>query len=220
MLPEIFRFILDNAGAIQLEPTDDYPRLPKLQEASVTAKLEIHLRFWKKGWKPTLEEAREAAAEIAKREKLSATDSDLNDGAMIFVFERAMQDQNLTLGESLAPTVFEQMKGEIRHTIVRKQWLQLLLKHGRAADADGWAASYLRHIRSSEPPDGASQKKLEFWGAVLQDNREVLPNAVAYFEANYPQVDLSRPVPRTIIYNTRRVPGTGPLSNQATGSDT
>jgi len=217
--PRLFRFILENAARIQLERTDDYPRFPKRSELSVAAKLQTRLMFWKKGWRPTLEEAGEAAVEIAKRENIPATVSDAEKGAMFYVFELAMRDENFTLCDSLAPTVFERMKGEIGHTLARKQWVQLLLKHGRAADADMWALSYLQHIRSAAPPDDAGQKRLEFWAAVLQENRDALPNSFAYFEATYPQVDLSNPVRRTIIYNTKRVPGTGPLANATTDNE-
>ena len=133
---------------------------------------------------------------------------------MFFVFGRAMRDENIPLCESLAPAAFEAMKRETLHSVERRNWVQLLLKHSRAPEADAWALSYLQYIRSSELPDGPSQNNLEFWGAVLQDNRDALPNSIAYFEANYPQVDLSKPVRRTIIYNTKRVPGTGPLANQ------
>jgi hypothetical protein len=211
MFPAMLEFIVANAGSIQLERTDDYPRVPKRRELSKPARLENALNFWK-GSKRTLDEARVAAVEIAKEKNLETTDADLNDAALFFVFGRAIRDEDFALSESLAAEAFERMKGEPTHTVRRRGWVQLLLKHGRPEMADAWALSYLQHIQSSEPPDGPSQKNLEFWGAVLQDNRESLPNAVALFERTFPQVDLSKPVPQTLIFNTKRVPGTGPLS--------
>jgi hypothetical protein len=150
---------------------------------------------------------------------MDATDADLEDAALFFVFKRAVRDEDIALGESLALRAFERMSGESMHTVSRRNWVQLLLKHGRPDAADAWALSYLEHIKTSEPPDGPSQKNLEFWGAVLQDNRQALPRAAAFFEQNYPQVDLSEPVPRTVIYNTRRVPGTGPLQKSNGDAD-
>jgi hypothetical protein len=215
----MLEFIVANAGSLQLERTDDYPRVPKRRELSKAARLQPYLLFWKKGWRPTLEEAREAAAEIANREKWEVAEADLDDGALFFVFGRAIHLDDLELSEALAPRAFERMRGEPGHTVSRRQWVQLLLKHGRAETADEWALSFLQHIQSSEPQDGPSQKNLEFWGVVLQENRESLPKAVALFEEAFPQVDLSKPVPQTLIFDTKRVPGTGPLSNQKSGRE-
>jgi hypothetical protein len=214
MFPAMLEFIVANAGSIQLERTDDYPRRPKRKDfqLSTAAKLETRLHFWRKGWRPTLDEARETASEIAKQENLGATDADIEKAALLFVFGRAMHFEDLALCERLAISVFERMNGEPMHTVSRRNWVELLLKHGRAVDADAWALSYLQHIQTSEPPDGPSQKNLEFWGVVLQENRESLPKAVAFFEEIFPQVDLTKPVPQTLIFDTKRVPGTGPLS--------
>jgi hypothetical protein len=210
VVDHLLEFIVEHQDRIQLIRTDDYPRFPAKKELSNASKLEVHLRFWKKGWTPSLEEARQTAAEIARNVHIPATDVEIEGAAVLYVFSRAIRSGDLALGESLAPRAFELRNEDPTHVIVYRDWVQLLLKSECPDSADAAELAYLEYINGWDQADPRTKKCLTFLGPLLRDNREDLPKSVAFFIANFPTVDLDNLPPPLQFFKGGRVPGTGP----------
>jgi hypothetical protein len=172
-----------------VEVTDSH--LPAARELSTASKLRVRIGFWKKNWKPTLEEARHAAAEIARRDDLPSTEADIEDAANLYVFTHAIRDCDLAVCEPLAQHAFETMRDDPTHTLVHRDWVQLLLHSHRPEAADAAALAYLETIQQWDQAVARTQSALTLWARLLQANPTTLPKSAAYFTATFPKVDLN-----------------------------
>ena len=205
-----FKFIEDNQSQIQLVKTEDYPRFPVLRKLSASSKLNISLSFWKKGWNPTLEEAREAAREIVKRDAMSASEKDIEGAAVLYVLGRSVRSGDVETGTLLAPRAFEMMHDEPSYIIVHSDWIKLLVQSGQSDLADAMSLSYLEYLTKLDQSEIRTKNSILFLAPVMQENREALPRSVEFFTANFPMVDLDKPLPRSQVVIGRTAPGTGP----------
>jgi hypothetical protein len=123
-----FQFIQDHADRIQLERTDDYPRLPKPKEQSNASKLCIHLMFHKRGWNPGLAEAHEVAKRLAREKGIPASDSDIEGAAALHVLKRATKAGDIETGMSVVDRVFELMLDDPWGDVILHNWVELLVK--------------------------------------------------------------------------------------------
>lgn len=167
----------------QVEFTD--PHLPAARELSAASKLRVRIGFWKKNWKPTLEEAIHAAAEIAGRDGMNATQADIEDAANLYVFTRAIRDCDLAACEPLAQHAFKAMRDDPTHTLVHRDWVQLLLQSKRPEAADRAALAYLEYIKQWDQADARTHNALALWSRLLQANREALPKSAAYYSTSF-----------------------------------
>ncbi|HEV2619812.1 MAG TPA: hypothetical protein VGU23_07725 [Acidobacteriaceae bacterium] len=164
--------------------------LPNAPELCTASKLRVRIGFWKKNWKPTLEQAREAAAGIARRDNLAATQEDIDDAANLYIFTRGIRDCDLALCEPLAQHAFETMRDDPTHTLVHRDWVQLLVHSHRAEDADAAALAYLEYMSGWNGADVRTQNALGLWARLLRASRAALPKSVAFFSANFSPADL------------------------------
>jgi hypothetical protein len=167
-----------------VESTD--PHLPVARELSIASKLRVRIGFWKKNWKPTLDEALHAAAEIARRDDLHATAADIEDAANLYVFTRAIRDCDLAVCEPLAHHAFQTMRDDPTHTLVHRDWVQLLLHSKRPEAADTTALAYLEYIKQWPQTEARTPTALALWSRLLQANRAALPRSAAFFTASEP----------------------------------
>jgi hypothetical protein len=174
-----------------VEPTD--PHLPAARELSTASKLRVRIGFWKKNWKPTLDEARHAAAEIARRDDLHATEADIEDAANLYIFTRAIRDCDLAVSEPLAHHAFQTMRDDPTHTLVHRDWVQLLLQSHRPDSADTAALAYLEYIQQWDQADPRTHNALALWARLLQTNPTTLPKSIAYFAATFPDLNPDKP---------------------------
>jgi hypothetical protein len=168
----------------QVEFTD--PHLPIARELSTASKLRVRIGFWKKNWNPTLEEARHAAAEIARRDNLPATKADIEDAANLYVFTRAIRDCDLAVCEPLAQHAFDTMRDDPTHTLAHRDWVQLLLHSHRPESADTAALAYLQYIKQWPQAEARTHNALALWSRLLQTNRTALPKSTAFFATSCP----------------------------------
>lgn len=210
-IPEqLFSFIEEHQNRIVLSRTDDYPRHPIPQKLSNVSRLYIGLVTWKKDWNPGLEEARQVAEQLARKEGLPATEAEIEGAAVLHVLERSTHAGDLGNAEYLAVRAFELMRDEPMHTVVHRSLVHRLIQTGRVNLADAMTLKYLEYLKACDLSDLRTQNGLLFWVPLLQKKREILPLSVEFFTANFPQVNLNKPLPAQQIVKGRRAPGTGP----------
>ncbi|HEV2646106.1 MAG TPA: hypothetical protein VGU46_07055 [Acidobacteriaceae bacterium] len=170
-----------------------HSHLPVSRELSTASKLRLRIGSWKKNLKPTLDEARHAAADLARREQLNATEADIEDAATFSVFSQGVRDGDLAMCEPLAQHSFQTMRDDPTHILVHRDWVQLLLHSHRFESADSAALSYLEYIHQWDQTASHTQSALTLWGRLLQANLPAMPKSAAYSTANFAQVHLGPP---------------------------
>jgi hypothetical protein len=203
-----FQFIQDHADRIQLERTDDYPRLPRPQQQSNASKLGIHLMFHKRGWNPDLAEAREVAKSLAREKEIPASDSDIEGAAALHVLKRAARAGDIEAGMSVVDRVFELMLDEPLGGVIVHNWIELLVKSERTDLADTTCLAYLKYLKPLDQGTLRTQNKILFWAKLLQAERRALPRAVGFFTSTFLGIDLDMPLPREQHLQPRAVPFT------------
>jgi hypothetical protein len=210
------QFIVDNAGRIQVEATEDYSRLTPRKELSNASKLlnslrAIHLARYhvrKEKWEPTLEGAIQAARDRAKERDIPATDSEIEAAATMFVFDRAVRAEDVEAGRIFASRAFELMRDDPAFIIVQRDWIKLLLQQQRAGLADETSLAYLDYLRSMDQLTKRTQNSILFWAALLQAETERLPRSVEFFTRTFPALNLNEPLPRSVMLKPNPVPFT------------
>jgi hypothetical protein len=163
------------------------PHLPSAPELSTASKLRVRIGFWKKNWKPTLDEARHAAAEIARRDNLHASEADIEDAANLYIFTRAIRDCDLAVCEPLAQHAFETMRDDPTHILVHRDWVQLLLHSHQPDAADTAALAYLEWIKQWDQTDARTRTALALWSRLIGPSRTALPKSIRFFAAYFPK---------------------------------
>ena len=203
-----FQFIQDHADRIQLERTDDYPRLPKPEEQSNASKLGIHLMFHKRGWNPDLAEAREVAGRLAQEKGIPASDSEIEGAAALHVLGRATRAGDIETGMSVVNRAFELMQDDPLGGVILHNWVELLVKSGKTDLADTSCLAYLKYLKSLDQLTLRTQNKILFWAKLLQAEHKALPRAVGFFTTTFLGIDLDMPLPREQHLQPRAVPFT------------
>lgn len=199
----LFKFIVEHRDRIQLIKTTDYPELPVVRKLSNASRLHIHL-FLKKGWNPSLEEALRVAEELARKNDIPATGTDLEGAAVLYVFGRSIRNVDLAACQSLAPRALELMGDDTTHGILRRDWVKLLLQAGQPESADIATLSYLEYLKGWDQSALRTRNTLIFWGPLLQANRESMPKSVEFFTASFPEMDLDKPFPAAQIFQGKQ----------------
>jgi len=213
--PALLQFIEQNQDQIQLVKTDDYPRLPKLREISNASKLRSRLSLHavrNNQWDPPLEEAREKAKELAHSGKppIPCNEADAEAAAVLVLFDRAVKKGDLEKGREFAPRAFELMSDDPTHILSQRNWTQLLIDSFLPIEADQTSLSYLKHLRSFDPSSARTKNYTNYWVELIQNNKDALPQSIAYLVSNFPEIDLDKPIPTRVIVIGRTAPGTGP----------
>jgi hypothetical protein len=61
--------------------------------------------------------------------------------------------------------------------------------------ADASTLAYLEYLAASDQSTLATQNRVLFWAALLQNQRAALPKSVEFFVANFPDENLDGPLP-------------------------
>jgi hypothetical protein len=198
--PHLLDFVLAERARIQAPRTEDYPHFPKRKELSNASKLHNALTFWKPGWSPTLNEARDAANAIARERSIAATDTDVRGAAALYYLACITKSADLDGSEGLAQEAFSLMRNEPSHIVVYRKWIEAILAQGRTATADEHSVAYLEFLKNGGRGNESLQHSIVFWARLVQGHRWELPRSVAFFKKSFPHVDLDNlPVERLIL---------------------
>lgn len=198
--PHLLDFVLAERARIQAPRTDDYPHFPKRKELSRASELHIALKFWKRGWNPSLNEVVGAANAIATERSIPATGTDVRGAAVLYYLARICKSGDLDGSEGLAQEAFALMRDEPLHIVVYRKWIEAVLARGKTATADEHAVAYLEFLKMGGRGNESVQNFIVFWARLVQGHRSELPLSVAFFEKHFPQVDLGNlPAERVIL---------------------
>ena len=191
---KLFPFIEAHQSQIQLVRGTQPPIKPVRHKRSNAAKLSTYLSFKKTD--PSLENLRLVAREVAKERDIPATDQDIEAAAVMNVFERSLTSGDMEAAERSAIPALEMMREDTWHSVLHKKWVKKLIEAGRFELADTTTFVYLEFLKSSDQSMVSTQNRILFWAAPLQEHRAALPRSVEFFVANFPNVDLAKPLPR------------------------
>ena len=199
---KLFAFITANRDRIRVERTSDFPKFVRRKELSSAAKLRTSLTFWKKGWDPSVEEAKAVARKIAQVRSIAATDTDFEAAAVLFCFGRAIHLGDENRATQLSLTAFNLTRNEPLHQVEYKKWVELLLAKNLDREADSATLDYLVFLKSGGREDiseiGQSNSVL-YWARLLKENRARLPRSVEFFESNFSEVVLDEVKPDRVF---------------------
>ena len=197
---QLLQFLVAASSKIQAPRTEDYPRFPKPKKPSNASSLYHALAFWKKGWNPTLDEARQAAEEIAKERSIPATDAEIRGATALFYLDRIIKTGELDGSEGVAQEAFTLMRNAPVHIVVYRKWVEAALAQGKANVADLHSVEYLGFLKQGGRDAESLQNEIIFWARLVHEHRRELPGSVAFFEEHFPHMDLANlPAERLIL---------------------
>lgn len=180
VMQHLLDFVLAERSRIQAPGTEDYPQFPKRKELSNASKLHNALTFWKRGWSPTLNEARDAANAIARERSIPATDADIRGAAVLYYLACITRSGDLDGSEGLAQEAFSLMRDEPLHIVVYRKWIEAVLAQGKTATADEHSVAYLEFLKKGGRGNESEQNSIVFWARLVERHRSELPGSVAF----------------------------------------
>ncbi|HEY4354449.1 MAG TPA: DUF4375 domain-containing protein [Acidobacteriaceae bacterium] len=204
-ISQLRQFVVKEQAKIQAPRTENYPRFPKRerQDPSNAEKLYHALMYWKKGWKPSLDEVKDAANTIARERSIPANETDIRGAAVLYYLARLTLSGSVNGSEELAREAFARMRDELPHIVIYRKWIEALLTQGKTATADDHATTYLRFLKEggrAKQSERSRKHSIVFWARLLHGHRAELPGSVAFFQESFPHVDLDKlPAERMIL---------------------
>lgn len=198
---QLTAFVVSEQARIQAPRTDDYPRRAATPQQSPGDALFQNL-FLKSvlsrgKWKPGIDEALQAARELAREKQLAVTERDIEAAATLLAFQSALDRKDLPSAGTLAPRALEFMGENGLHTVAHQKWVRELLVAGRKQDADQGLLAYLESL-VGVPADRAANRIL-YAARLLSEHRDEMPQSTQFFAQRFPGVDLDKlPAPRVV----------------------
>jgi hypothetical protein len=208
----LFAFIVTNRQQIQVERTSDYPQLLRRKKLSKASEIRNSLSFWKRGWDPSVDEAKAVAMKIAQVRSITATEADFEAASVLFCFSRAIHFQDEKRATELSLRAFKLTRDDPMHQLEYKNWIELLLTKNLDPEADSAILDYLLFLKSGGRKDISEigqRNSIIYWARLLNEYRTRVPRSVEFFESNFPEVKLEDVQPSRIIFGK---PPTGKLS--------
>jgi hypothetical protein len=143
----------------------------------------------------SLDSARQLARELAQKQSMAATDSDLEGAAVLYAFSRAVPSGDLVASGLLAPRAFELMRGDTTHCVLHRDWVLQLIGASKLDLADTSTRAYLEYLGGCDQSTLSTQNRILFWTAVLKQHAAALSESVEFLGARFPEIDLDKPLP-------------------------
>jgi len=190
--PKLFDFVQAHQDQIQLIKASLPPRQPlkKLGNASM---LHIHLSLTKSA-DLNLEGLRLLARELARKNSIAATDTEVEGAVVLHAFRRSLRSGDLAACEPLAPLAFELMRDDALHCGSHRDWVEQLIGASKQDLADAAALAYLEYLEGCDQSTLLTQNRILYWAVLLKKQRAALPKSVRFFIASFPHDDLDKPL--------------------------
>jgi uncharacterized protein DUF4375 len=200
--PQLFAYIETHQDRIRLVPASLPPRPPK-PKLSNASKLFIGLGLAKKTGL-SLDGVRQLASELAQKDSMAATDSDLEGAAVLYAFSCAVRSGDLAASELLASQAFELMREDTMHCVLHRDWVLQLIGASKLELAETWTSTYLEYLGGCGQWTISTQNRVLFWAAVLKQHTAALPKSVEFLRAHFPEIDLDKPLPARLFVARER----------------
>jgi hypothetical protein len=200
----LFGFVEANQDQIQPVKSLVPPMRREPSAFPNATKLYARLRCAKNA-EQSLEGARRLARDLAQKGEIPATETELEGAAAMYALHCALKAGDLAAAEPHARRAFELARemGGI-HCNLHRDWVNLLIGASRAAQADAETLKYLEYLKGCDRSKRSTQNGIRFWAAPLQEHPAALSNSVKFFTANFPEVDLAKPLTRLPIIKRKR----------------
>lgn len=190
----LFSFVEAHQNQIQLASALVAPRRLDPPEFPNVTSLYAHL-LCSKSSDHSLEGTRRLARDLATEQSIPATEGELERAALLYSLRQSLKAGDLALCEPLARRAFELVRVETTQCVLHRQWVNQLIAASQDALANAFTLEYLEYLKDSDQSTRSIQNRVKFWAAPLQEHPASLPNSVKFFTANFPEVDLAKPLP-------------------------
>ena len=144
----------------------------------------------------TLEGALRLTRVIAQKKGIEASETEIEGAAAGYALECSLKAGDLAACEEAARRSFELVREDSMQSVWYRKWVYQLIAASRNEEADAVTLEYLEYLSGCDRSKRSIQNRIKFWAAPLQEHRAVLPNLVKFFVANFPEVDLDKPLPK------------------------
>jgi hypothetical protein len=143
----------------------------------------------------SLEGARRLARDLAIEQSMPATEGELERAALLYSLGQYLKAGDLTVCEPLGRRAFELAREDTTQCVLHRKWVNQLIAAKQDGLADASTFAYLEYLKGSDQSTRSTQNRVKFWAAPLQEHPAALPNSFKFFTANFPDVDLAKPLP-------------------------
>jgi hypothetical protein len=189
--PNLFSFVEAHQDKIQLAGASPAPRqrrsstflnISKLYAALLRSQQADH----------TLDAARCVAEDLAHKQAIPATASELDGAAVLYSLDQALKAGNLDACEPLALLAFDLVREHTMQCVLHKDWIHQLIASSQGDLADAATLTYLEFLKQSDPAVRATQNRIKLWVPTLQEHAGALPSSVNFFNAHFLEMGLDR----------------------------
>jgi hypothetical protein len=189
--PRLLTFVESRQQEFALQKMSVPPRPPQRGNRNLIT-LGVGLDFASKTDR-TFEAVRKLATEIAIREEIEPTDSELDGAAYLFLFKSFLKTGELDYCESFAGPAFDLTREDTSHCIYQRQWVEKLIERSNFTRADEVTLQYLEYLRGEDTSIDYFKNRITFWADPLRKHGSELPRSSEFFRSNFPEVSLTDP---------------------------
>ena len=150
----------------------------------------------------TFEAVRKLAAEIASKEGIEPTASELDGAAYQFLLKSFLRAGDLERCETVAGPAFDLAREDTSHCILQKDWVEKMIEASNFTRADEVTLQYLEYLAADDTSIDFIRNRVKFWARPLGKHGANLPRSLEFFRTNFPDFSLSEP-PLTIFRSPR-----------------
>jgi hypothetical protein len=140
----------------------------------------------------TLEWTRSVAEDLARKQAIPATASELDGAAVLYSLDQALKAGDLDACEKLALLAFDLVREHTMQGVLHKDWIQQLIASSQEELADAATLAYLEFLKNSDPTVRATHNRIKLWATTLQEHAGALPNSVKFYNENFTGLGLDR----------------------------
>jgi hypothetical protein len=189
--PGLFRFLEAQQDKIQLASASSAPRQTRSSTFLNISKLYAGLLHAQQT-DYTLEWTRSAAEDLARKQAIPATASELDGAAVLYSLDQALKAGDLDACEPLALLAFDLVREHTMQGVLHKDWIHQLIASSQGELADAATLAYLEFLKHSDPAVRATQNRIKLWATTLQENAAALPSSVRFYNENFTGLGLDR----------------------------
>jgi hypothetical protein len=136
----------------------------------------------------SLEWVRCLAEDLAQRQAIPVTESELDGAAVLYALDRSLKEGDLDACEPLALLAFDLMRDHTMQSVLHRDWIMQLIAASQEELADTATLAYLDYLRNSDPSLRLTQNRIKFWAAAVQEHATALPGSAKFFAETFPGV--------------------------------
>jgi hypothetical protein len=184
----LFSFIESHQPAFAIPKIFVPPPPPKRGNINLI-KLGVGLDFAPKPDR-TFAAVRKLAAEVAIKNEIQPSDSELDGAAYVFLFKSCLKAEELEQCEEFEGPAFDLAREDTSHCILQREWVLKLIEQANFTRADEVTLQYLQYLHGDDTSILFIKNRIKFWADPIRKHGDQLPRSSEFFRANFPDVSL------------------------------